>query len=425
MVAPSTMRALGRPFRTLSTIAVALVAAFAALGAAAQPVRVGAALPLTGSRAPIGRQLATALAIWKDDVNAAGGLLGRPLELVLSDEQSNLANVAAIVTKLIVDDKADLLLGPYGAEDVAAALPVIAAHGMSTVGLLASGANARLRYPRYFAMAPEGRDVAKAWSAGFLALAADHADAVKTVALIGADEAAAQRALAGARANLMALPFTTVFDRPYPRDLADFAPILHALQITNPDAVYAATTSPDTAGLVRAITAIGLQPKLLGGALRLDATAVETQLGPLLDGFVVERPIAPVTADAPPLLQAMLTRYQQTAADERLDPLGYLYPPFAYAAGQVLAAAVAATQSLDQEKIAQYLHTHPVGTVAGTVAFAADGEWTKSGMAVTQFQGVPNGGLDSFRLSPHEPVLWPDARKTGALIFPYGPASSR
>jgi branched-chain amino acid transport system substrate-binding protein len=81
---------------------------------AADPIKVGFSMALTGAVAPNGKQNLLALEIWRDDVNATGGLLGRPVELVYYDDQSNPNNVPGIYTKLISVDKVDLLIGPYG-----------------------------------------------------------------------------------------------------------------------------------------------------------------------------------------------------------------------------------------------------------------------------------------------------------------------
>ena len=80
---------------------------------AADPIKVGFSMALTGAVAPNGKQNLLALEIWRDDVNAKGGLLGRPVELVYYDDQSNPNNVPGIYTKLISVDKVDLLIGPY------------------------------------------------------------------------------------------------------------------------------------------------------------------------------------------------------------------------------------------------------------------------------------------------------------------------
>ena len=80
---------------------------------AANPIKVGFSMALTGAVAPNGKQNLLALEIWRDDVNAKGGLLGRPVELVYYDDQSNPNNVPGIYTKLISVDKVDPLIGPY------------------------------------------------------------------------------------------------------------------------------------------------------------------------------------------------------------------------------------------------------------------------------------------------------------------------
>ena len=144
----------------------------AAAAQAAEPVKVGFSMSLTGAVAPNGRQLLLTLEIWRDDVNAAGGLLGRPVELVYYDDQSNPANVPAIYTKLLTVDKVDLLLGPYATNMAAPAMPVIMQASKTTITLLAIGVNRHFNYDRYFSMVPVGPEGVKAFSRGFFELAA-------------------------------------------------------------------------------------------------------------------------------------------------------------------------------------------------------------------------------------------------------------
>ena len=84
----------------------------------------------------------------------------------------------------------------------------------------------------------------------------------------------------------------------------------------------------------------------------------------------------------------LMQRYEVKAASLKVDPLGYAFAPFAYAAGQLTAQAVTETKSLDPDKLAAYLHSHTVDTVVGPLAFGADGEWTRAGIVFTQFQNV-------------------------------------
>ena len=107
------MRALYRLRVAIWTFAWILLACtsqtFLREAVAADPVKVGFSLGLTGANAPNGKQLLIALEIWRDDVNAKGGLLGRPVELVYYDDQTNPSNENNIYTKLLDVDKVNLV----------------------------------------------------------------------------------------------------------------------------------------------------------------------------------------------------------------------------------------------------------------------------------------------------------------------------
>ena len=121
----------------------------------------------------------------------------------------------------------------------------------------------------------------------------------------------------------------------------------------------------------------------------------------------------------------MLEKYQAKAPALGIDPLGYGFTPFAYAAGEVLAQAVEATKSLDHAKLADYIHANKFSTVAGEIAFGKDGEWTKSRQFFTQFQGVTGNDLAQFRDTTHQVILWPAEYKTGNIIYPYQDAKKK
>jgi len=116
---------------------------------------------------------------------------------------------------------------------------------------------------------------------------------------------------------------------------------------------------------------------------------------------------------------ALIEKYQAAAKVQGIDPLGYVFPPFGYAAGQVLAQAVSAAGTLDQDKLAQYIHSHSFQTVVGEIAFGKDGEWSQSRRIFTQFRHVVANDLDQFRSTEHEAIVWPAAFKTADMIYPY------
>jgi branched-chain amino acid transport system substrate-binding protein len=385
---------------------------------AADPIKVGFSMALTGGVAQNGKQLIIALELWRDDVNAHGGLLGRPVELVYYDDQSNPSNVPGIYTKLITVDKVDLLLGPYATNMAAAAVPVIMQHNMTTVTMLAVNVNRYFNYPRYFDMIPIGPEGTKAFSRGYFELAAAQQPKPQTVAILAADAEFSKTSADGARENAAANGLKIIYDQSYPPSTTDFTPMVRALQAANADVVFVAAYPPDTVGIVRAAQEIGLKPKMFGGTMiGLLITPIKTQLGPIMDGIVIMESFVPSLNF--PGLADLLKAYQQKAGGEKIDPIGYAFVPFGYAAGQVLAQAVEGANSLDQSKLADYMHSHTFHTVVGDVAYDKSGQWTEPRTLFTQFQNVAPGNMDQFRDGSVQPVLWPPQYKTGTMIYPY------
>jgi len=178
---------------------------------------------------------------------------------------------------------------------------------------------------------------------------------------------ARETACDGARENAKAGGFEIVYDKSYPPGTTDMVPIVRAIQAANPDLVFACAYPPDTVGIVRAANEMGLNTKMF-------ATPIKVQLGPLMNGLVIMESFIPAPTLDFPGLKAMLEKYQAKAPSLGIDPLGYGFTPFAYAAGQVLAQAVEATKSLDHDKLADYVHAHKFSTVAGEIAFGKDGD---------------------------------------------------
>jgi branched-chain amino acid transport system substrate-binding protein len=391
---------------------------------AADPIRVGMTMALTGGVAPIGKQVLAALQIWRDDVNAKGGLLGRPVEFVVYDDQSNPANIPPLYTKLIDVDKVDLLIGPYATNMVAPAIPVMMQNKKTTIGILANAANSKFHYDQYFSMLPTGPEPQKAFAYGFFELAAGVTPRPKTVAIVAADAEFAQNAADGARMSIKEIGgFDLVLDQKYPPSTTDYTPVMRAVQALNPDIVFVAAYPPDSVGIVRAANEIGLTPKMFGGTfIGLLVTPIKVQLGPLMNGIVNNEVFLPAKSLTFPGTTELLTKYQAAAKTQGIDPMGWAFAPLAYAAGQTLEQAVEGTKGTDQVALAAYMHSHTFHTVVGDIAFGKDGEWAKSRVFFTQFQHVTGNSLDQFKDTTHEVVVWPNEYKTGDMIYPYADA---
>ena len=411
---------------TLIAVVLTLVLAsggmFVARGA--DPIKIGFGMALTGGLSANGKPALLALQIWKDDVNKKGGLLGRQVELVFYDDQTNPATIPGIYSKLLDVDKVDLIISGYGTNLIAPLLPIAMERKLTLIGMFGLANNEKYQYPNYFQIQPAGPDPQTSTAIGFFELAAKQNPKPQTVAMVGADAEYPQNALVGARELVKKFGFKTVYDKTYPPNTTDYTPIVRAIKATNADIVFVASYPPDSVGMLRAAHEVGLQPKMFGGGMvGLMFTSIMTSMGPMLNGVVNYDFWAP----EPPMLampgiKEFLKEYQVRAEKEKVDPLGYYLPPYSYAVGQVLGQAVEAAKSLDQQKIADHIRATEFNTIVGKVKFGKNGEWAKGRTLMVQYQKIQGNGIEQFRGAGTKPVLWPDELKSGNIIYPYAAA---
>jgi branched-chain amino acid transport system substrate-binding protein len=404
-------------------MSMGLTIVFAAVSAAAQdkePIRIGFSMELTGPFAVVGRTGLLAFKIWEEQINSKGGLLGRPVKLVYYDDQSNPANVPGIYTKLTDIDKVDLLISSYGTNLVAPAMPVAIAQNRLFFGLFALAANARFHYPKYFSMLPFGPEPVKTFAQGFFDLAAAQNPKPETVAIVATDAEFQHKAAESAREQAKRTGIKIVYDRAYPPNTVEFAPIVHAAQAARPDLLYIASYPSDTVGILRAVGEIGLDTKMLGGGLAgLQAAAIKMQLGEAANGVTNVDLWEPVKTMQFPGIMDFINKYQKKAPAAGVDLLGYFLPPFAYAELQVLAQAIEATGTTDNDKLADYMHGHRFHTIVGDIAFGPEGEWADGRPIWVQYHDIKGHGVDQFRNAGTVTILSPPQYKTGDLIYPY------
>jgi len=411
---------------TLIAVVLALVLASGGLFVArgADPIKIGFGMALTGGLSANGKPALLALQIWKDDVNKRGGLLGRQVELIFYDDQTNPATIPGIYSKLLDVDKVDLIISGYGTNLIAPLLPIAMERKLTLIGMFGLANNEKYQYPNYFQIQPAGPDPQTSTAIGFFELAAKQNPKPQTVALVGADAEYPQNALVGARELVKKFGFKTVYDKTYPPNTTDYTPIVRAIKATNADIVFVASYPPDSVGMLRAAHEVGLQPKMFGGGMvGLMFTSIMTSMGPMLNGVVNYDFWAP----EPPMLafagiKEFLKEYQARAEKEKMDPLGYYLPPYSYAVGQVLGQAVEAVKSLDQQKIADHIRATEFNTVVGKIKFGKNGEWAKGRTLMVQYQKIQGNGIEQFRGAGTKPVLWPDELKSGNIIYPYASA---
>jgi len=403
-------------------VASAIIAALAspATGHAEEPITIGFSVALTGGLAPAGKSTLVAMQIWQDDTNGMGGLLRRPVKLVYYDDQSNPATIPVIYTKLISVDKVDLLVSGSGTNLIAPAMPIAISHDRLFLGLFGLASNSEFHYPKYFSMLPAGPDPKHAFSAPFFAVAMGAEPKPQTLALLAEDAEFSKNVSEGARDIAKQNGITIVYDKTYPPGTPDFTPIVRAIQATNPDMVFVASYPPGSIGVLRAATESRLKTRFFGGGMvGLQYTSVKQQFGSKLNGVLNYDFWIPAPTMQFPGILGFLTKYQARAVKEGVDPLGWYLPPFAYANLQVLRDAVAATNSLDQTALSDYIRSHPFKTIVGDIIFGKDGEWSKPRVLEVQYQNIKGSGIDQLRDTKTEVILEPPEYRTGTVIVPY------
>ncbi|MEP4379352.1 MAG: amino acid ABC transporter substrate-binding protein [Alphaproteobacteria bacterium] len=381
------------------------------------PIKIGFSMALTGALAGGGQQSLLAMQIWAEDINKKGGLLGRQVELVFYDDQTNPKNVPGIYSKLIDIDKVDLIVSGYGTNLIAPAMPIAIEREMVFMGLFGMDNNSKWKYEKYFQILPAGPDPAVGFSQYWFEAVAGLKP--KTIAVIAADAEFAQNLKKGAVTNAEKMGLEIVYEQNYNPKTADFTPILRAANAKKPDVIYIASYPNGSAGLVRALAEVGTDAKAVGGGMvGLQFSGLMAGLGPMLNGisnydFFVPEP----TMDLYPGAGDLIKRYQAKVKEDNLkvDALGYYLVPWSYAYVDILGQAVNAVGSLDQDAIADYIRDTKFSTVVGDVKFGKNGEWDRSRTIVVQYQGIENNDLEQFAKPGTRKIMLPADISTGEL----------
>jgi branched-chain amino acid transport system substrate-binding protein len=406
------------------TLAIAGTAfAAMAIPAAAQsanPIKVGFSMALSGGLAGGGKAALLAYQIWAEDVNARGGLLGRKVELVFYDDQSNPSAVPSIYTKLLDVDKVDLLLSGYATVPTAAAMPIVIQRKKLFLSLFALAANDEFKYNQYFQLQPNGPQAKYELSKGFFEIASAMTPKPQTVALVGADAEYPKLALEGARENAKQAGIKIVYDRAYPSSMVDFTPIIRSIKATNPDLLFMATYPTDSVGMISSIHEIGFSARLVGGGMiGLQFAAFKQKLGPMLNNIVCYDLYVPEPTMKFPGIEQFLVRYRERAAQAGVDPLGIYIPPFAYSEVQILEAAINAVGSTDDQKLADYIRSSSFKTVVGDIKFGARGEWAEPRVLYVQYRGIVGNDVEQFKQAGKQVILYPARYKSGEVQEPF------
>jgi branched-chain amino acid transport system substrate-binding protein len=391
----------------------------------AAPIKIGFGMAQTGPLAVNGNQALLGAQIWAEEVNAKGGMLGRQVQLINYDDQSNPSTIPGIYTKLLDVDKVDIVLSGYATNMIAPAIPVVMQKNKTFISLFGLDANAEFKYPRYFSFIPTaGPNPKQTLTEGFFQVAAAQNPKPQTVAIASEDAEFSRNAAEGARANAKQYGFNVIYDKNYPPNTTDFSPIIRAIQATNADLVVVCSYPLSSVGMLLSANELGLKPKMFGGAMvGLQATALKSKLKSHLNGVVNYDNWVPSPKMMAPAAD-FFKKYQARAPGLGIDPLGYYLGGWGYARMQLLADAINGTKSTDDAKLADYLRGHAFDTIMiNGVRFGKNGEWVKARQLQVQYHNLTDAAdLDTWRGMSYQTVLTPPEEKTGDVIFPFAKA---
>jgi branched-chain amino acid transport system substrate-binding protein len=333
------------------TSSAAALCAGVSLAAAQDAVVVGAVVSQTGAHATAAAEYRNGMLLWQEHVNAAGGLLGRRVDLRLADDGSEAARAGRLYADLI-EAGAQVLIGPYGS---AATLTAMAeAERTRRVLLNAGGPSTQVhkRAPRYVFQTSVPY---AAYAEGVLELARQAG--AQSLMILGRDDAASREMAEAALAYAGKLGFRHVEIVVYPGTNNDFLPQLYEAMAVHADAWIAFGETRDGADMVKTLKRHGYVPKLFYARASPDPRFIE------LVGQDAEHTLGSRDYDARFARAANAQFVKAYAAKWSSAPNGIAAA--GYTAGVVLTAAVARAGTLDAEKLRAALATLEVDTLLG------------------------------------------------------------
>jgi branched-chain amino acid transport system substrate-binding protein len=337
-------------------------------GESAKPLVIGASLPLTGDFAQPGGAAKRGYEVWQDMVNGKGGVLGRQVQFKILDDASNQNTVVSDYNRLITRDKVDLLLGTFSS---LLNLPASAVAERNRMLYVEPAGGSPKMFERNFhylffaqqATAPHQADVFVDW---VKSLPPDQRP--KTAAYPTQDDPFARPVIETMQADLAKLGVKTVYSTVYPPDATNFDTIANAVKASNPDLVAQGAVFEDGVGLVRSLIKVGFSPKtLFQTSAPSNSDEYAKGVGEANTAGVFYTVSWSPEADYPlnkEFVEAYQKKFNKVPEEDAAD---------AFAAAQVLQAAVEAVKEIDQTKLADWLHANEVNTILGPLTWDATG----------------------------------------------------
>ncbi|TML83679.1 MAG: ABC transporter substrate-binding protein [Actinobacteria bacterium] len=344
----------------------------AVASARADTIKIGISLPITGRFSEPGTAAQRGYQIWQQLVNKRGGLLGKQVELVMRDDQSDQNTIVSDYNRLITEDKVDLLLGTFSSLLNLPASAVAEKYKMVYVEPAGGSPAMFSRGFKYLffaqqATAPHQGDLFAKWVKSL-----PPAQRPASAAYPSQDDPFTKPVIAGIQAKLEAAGIKTAYSKIYPPETTDFDSIASAIKSSGAEMVVEGAVFDDGVGLIRSFQKLGYSPKVLFETSAPSESVLFSKAIGLknTEGIFYTVSWSPSSTGAkfplnPDFLKAYKAKFGgQLPAEDAAD---------AFAAAQVLETAVRKVGKIDQDAIRDYLHGHPVRTILGPLSWDANG----------------------------------------------------
>jgi branched-chain amino acid transport system substrate-binding protein len=330
------------------------------------PITIGISLPLTGDFAEPGKGVQRGYEAWAKDVNDAGGLLGRQVELKVLDDQSSADRVVSDYEQLIGQDQVDLVFGPFSTRLVVPSARVAEEYGMLFVEPAGAAPEVfEQGFKNLFYAAPAVADEHYAHLSDYI-LSLPEGKRPKTAAYAAMDDPFAQGTAYGLKEDMEKGGIKTVVDEVYPPNTTDFGSIAAKIAESKADMVVGGSQYQDGVNLIIALRQLKYQPDLAAFSTAPTNPEFEKAIGANAEGILAPTGYTP---DAPfPSNKTFVQSYEQQFGNRPAEDEAN-----AYTTGQVVAAAVEAVgcaeQGECQQRLVDWLHQNEVETVVGPLSW--------------------------------------------------------
>jgi branched-chain amino acid transport system substrate-binding protein len=354
--------------------------------AAGAPIRIGSTLPLTGPLAPVGGIHKIAGDVFVELLNKRGGLLGRKVEWVLLDDQSQAANARTLYERLVTAEKVDLLMGPYGTSAIIAAMGVAQRFGKLFIQS-SLGDPSLAPYPMQFPALPIGPDPRLADTEVLLDAYAATATPPRTIAFVTSKFPSALDLARGGQEVAARRGLKSVLSMEYEFGTRDFGGIAARIKDANPDLLWSGAIGLEAAQLLDAMKLLDYLPPRQFHLFPAPGPTVANPHANGLTSLTWFESHAPFSHNAG--AAEFIALYTERAKAAGLPwPVAESQAAAEFAAWQILEAAAVAVGHLDERAMAAWLRGHQVDTVLGPRRF--DGKFN-SGAAAAKIKQVQNG----------------------------------